>query len=188
VDRVPERVRRGVAALTAAFLLVGLIGAVGKGVLLAQELLRVEPLALALRADLRRLARRYPHARLEMGYGRHNASYVLTWMRPELEFAGHPCLLDPLALMDMQGAGLRIPPATIEHLEAARDELWLIPKGEPPFLLTQGYTSPAGEAIFEPAFRQAFLGRYAPVAQSRFFDVWGPRPESGASPSPPRSP
>jgi len=83
VDSVPERVRRGVAALAAGFFLVGLTGAVGRGVLLAQELLRVEPLALALRADLGDLVRRYPHARLEMGYGRHNASYVLTWMRPE---------------------------------------------------------------------------------------------------------
>jgi hypothetical protein len=188
VDRVPERVRRGVAALAAAFLLVGLAGAVTKAALLAEELLRAEPLALALRADLRRLARRYPHARLQMGYGRHNASYILTWMRPELEFAGHACLLDPLALMDMQGAGLHIPRATIEHLEAARDELWLIPKGEPPFLLTQGYTAPGGEVIFEPAFRQAFLDRYAPIGLSRFFEVWGRRPEQGASPSPPPSP
>ncbi len=120
-------------------------------------------------SDLELVMQRYPGQTIEMGYGTNN-NYPLTYYRPILVFSGNPYLIDSAALMDMQKAGIDIPPATTEVLGACRTKIWLIPKGDPPFEQPNYY--PPSLPLFSDKFKTTFLNRYELRKQSKYFDLW----------------
>jgi hypothetical protein len=129
-------------------------------------------LAGAVTQDLEDVMHDHPGERIEMGYGK---TYPLSFYRPTLVFAGNPLTLDAPALDDMQLAGLSIPQSTIDYIESCGTQIWLIPKGEAPFVLPNIYDDPKifpARNLFEDRFRQAFLGRYEKAGASAYFDLW----------------
>jgi hypothetical protein len=135
-------------------------------------------LAAAATQDLTAIIQAHPGERIEMGYSH---SYPLTSFRPTLVFAGNPLTLDAPALDDMQLAGLVIPQATIDYIKSCKTNIWLIPKGEAPFVIPNIYEDPKvfpRRNLFEDRFRQAFLLQYQRVGSSDYFDLWACREES----------
>ena len=135
-------------------------------------------LAAAVTQDLTAIIQTHPGDRIEMGYSQ---SYPLTFYRPTLVFAGNPLTLDAPALDDMQLAGLVIPQATIDYMKSCKTKIWLIPKGEAPFVIPNIYEDAKvfpRRNLFEDRFRQAFLLQYQRVGSSDYFDLWACREES----------
>jgi hypothetical protein len=137
-------------------------------------------LAAAVTRDLTNIMHDHPGDRIEMGYSQ---SYSLTFYRPTLVFAGNPLTLDAPALDDMQLSGLAIPQGTIDYIKACRTQIWLIPKGEAPFVIPNIYADARifpTRNLFEDRFRQAFLQQYQRVESSDYFDLWECRDSSVA--------
>lgn len=137
-------------------------------------------LAAAVTEDLNRIMQAHPGDRIEMGYSH---SYPLTFYRPRLVFAGNPLTLDAPALDDMQLSGLAIPQATIDYIKSCQTQIWLIPKGEEPFVMPNIYADarifPARN-LFDDRFRQAFLQEYQKGGSSEYYDLWSCRDGSAA--------
>lgn len=130
--------------------------------------LSARPRAVSICADLRTILRNYPGMKISMGLGSGNG-YRYTYSRPLLVFQGQPYLLDFAALMDMRKAGLEIPDSTLEELRSGAVDMWLIPKGEKPFVMPSWYEA---EDYFGEEFRNVFERYYYVGAQSAFFDIW----------------
>ncbi|HKI98107.1 MAG TPA: hypothetical protein VKB51_06490 [bacterium] len=118
--------------------------------------------------DIQSVLRRYPGQHVAMGYGTTDHNY-LTWFRPLLVYAGNPYLIDESSMGDLQAAGRDLPPATLQALADCRVDIWLIPKGDPPFMLgsSLGY-----KHLFSDRFRQAFQAHYERRTSSRYYDLW----------------
>jgi hypothetical protein len=131
----------------------------------------------AVASDLEEVMKTYSGKKIEMGYGSWNANLPLTYFRPTLVFAGNPLTVDAVALGDMQLAGLTIPDGTVEYIRECKTQIWLIPKGEPPFSMINVYSlmEPrlfSKRTVFSDDFRQAFFERYAKQPSSKYYDVW----------------
>ena len=129
-------------------------------------------LATAVTRDLMNIMRNHPGDRIEMGYGQ---IYSMSLYRPTLVFAGNPLTLDAVALDDMQLSGLAIPKGTIDYIRSCQTQIWLIPKGEPPFVLLNIYSDARifpTRHLFEEPFRQAFLQHYQRAGSSDYYDLW----------------
>lgn len=118
--------------------------------------------------DLHEIMLRYPNQSISMGYGT-TAHNEVTWYRPLLVFAGNPYLIDEGSMGDLQLAGHDLPPATYRAFEACKVDIWLVPKGDPPFVLSNSLGFPH---LFSPRFRRVFLDNYARRAQSRYYDLY----------------
>jgi hypothetical protein len=126
--------------------------------------------------DLQEIMRSHPGEVIEMGYGDNlgKASEV-TYLRPLLVFAGNPLTVDEAALDDMELSKLAMPQSTIAYVQSCQTQIWLIPKGERPFLLPSFYDdlgSPMIRDIFGNAFREVFFARYQKRETSTYFDLW----------------
>lgn len=118
--------------------------------------------------DLHNIMLHYPNRTVAMGYGttQHNE---FTWFRPLLVFAGNPYLIDEGSTGDLQLAGHDLPAATYDVVKHCKVDIWLIPKGDPPFVLS----SALGFAhLFSQHFRDVFRAHYERRAQSRYYDLY----------------
>lgn len=122
-----------------------------------------------VRRDVLDVAAALPGRRIAIGLG-DNRGYVGTFVRPVLITAGHPYLLEPVGLMDVQASGVELFPAKL--LSPAEVDVWLIPIGSRPFSMNNFYgTGP----IFLSAFQESFLAEWRQAGTSRAFDIWMPR-------------
>ena len=120
-------------------------------------------------ADLDRFITSNPNRTIGMGYGA--VSYQLSTYRPQLVFAGNPYLLDSASLMEMQASGLdNTPESTLNALRTCQTEIWLIPKGNPPFQVYSYY--PPLQKLFSDDFRKTFTDHYDRQSQTEFYDAW----------------
>jgi hypothetical protein len=133
--------------------------------------------AVAVTSDLDMVMKDHPGAKIEMGYGDWN-KYELTYFRPALVFAGNPLTIDPDALDDMQLSGVdNTPRSTLEYLKACKTQIWLIPKGDPPFVMVNVFSLidsrvfPA-RPLFSNEFRRIFFEHYRKQGSSNYFDIW----------------
>ncbi len=132
--------------------------------------------AAAVSNDLLEIMRSHPHDVIEMGYGDNlGKTSEVTYLRPLLVFAGNPLTVDEAALDDMELSGLPMPQSTIAYLQSCQTQIWLIPRGQRPFLLPSFYdelSGPMVHDIFGNAFREAFHPRYKKRESTAYFDVW----------------
>lgn len=119
--------------------------------------------------ELHYIQEKYQGNFMAVGYGENESYKIYDELIPMLVFAGNPYLLDISALNDMGAAGLPIPAATIQELAVGSIKIWLIPKGDIPFSLTNGYN---GTSMFNETFRQTFLTDYMIIEKTQYFDVW----------------
>lgn len=120
-------------------------------------------------ADLNRIMTANPNRTIGMGYGA--VSYQLSTYRPQLVFAGNPYLLDSASLMEMQASGLNnTPEGTLNALRTCQTEIWLVPKGNPPFQVYSYY--PPLQKLFSDEFRRTFAEHYDRQSTTEFYDAW----------------
>lgn len=126
--------------------------------------------------DLQEIMRSHPGVAIEMGYGDNlGRASELTYFRPLLVFAGNPLTVDEAALDDMELSRLAMPQSTIAYVQSCQTQIWLIPKGERPFLVPSYYDELGGPMIrdiFGNAFREAFFAHYQKLESSAYFDLW----------------
>ena len=126
--------------------------------------------------DLQEIMRGHPGEAIEMGYGDNlGKASEATYLRPLLVFAGNPLTVDEAALDDMELSKLAMPQSTIAYVQSCQTQIWLIPKGERPFLVPSYYDELGGPMIrdiFGKAFREAFVARYQKRESSGYFDLW----------------
>lgn len=126
--------------------------------------------------DLQEIIRGHPGEVIEMGYGDNlGKPSEVTYLRPLLVFAGNPLTVDEAALDDMELSKLAMPQSTIAYVRSCQTQIWLIPKGERPFLVPSYYDelgSPMIRDIFGNAFREAFFAQYQKRESSAYFDLW----------------
>lgn len=123
-------------------------------------------------AELHRIVDAYPGASFSMGYGdstRVDRPYRLSYLKPLLHDRGRINFVDAPALMDMQLAGLAIPPATLRFLESQKVDIFLLPAGDEPFAKTSYYD---GRELFGADFRRIFAENYMKRETREFFAVW----------------
>lgn len=123
----------------------------------------------AMVTELRQLQDKYRNDSMMIGYGEDPSYKNYDELIPQLVFAGNPYLLDISALNDMEAAGLPIPASTRNAIAAGIPRIWLIPAGNSPFSLTNGYN---GTPLFDEPFRQTFFTHYELKEKTHFFDVW----------------
>lgn len=112
---------------------------------------------------------KYQGNTMAIGYGEERSYRLYDELIPMLVFDGNPYLLDVSALDDMTAVGLPIPETTINSLAQGSTGIWLLPRGENPFFLGDGYN---GAPLFDEHFRQTFLANYTIIENTRHFDVW----------------
>jgi hypothetical protein len=126
--------------------------------------------AAAVHRDLAQIERMYPDATIAMACGGEGSDYELVFTRASLVFAGHPLLVDVIAVMESHRSGRPLLPQTYEALTSGRVSLWLVPKGRTPFDKRNWY--PPHEPVFPEDFIELVKERYVLVGQSEFFDLW----------------
>jgi hypothetical protein len=105
-----------------------------------------------------------------MAYGGEGDIFRLTAYRPLLVFAGHPILLDVIAVMEGDFARRPLPAKTYEALAAGRISVWLVPKDQEPFQKHNWY--PNHNEIFPDDFRQLFHENFRRRDRSTYYDLW----------------
>jgi hypothetical protein len=124
--------------------------------------------------DIVRIARDHPQVSIQMGYGG-DRSFEITWERPILVLLGNRYILDASALNESEMAGKELPDTVVSELQKCKPQLYLIPRGDQPFIMQNVYHfyhNPAPRDLFPAAFRQAFAEHYQKIDSSRYFDLW----------------
>jgi hypothetical protein len=139
------------------------------------------PYALAVASDLSSIQSRYRDRAIELGYG-NSASKAepveaVTNFRTQLVLSGNPVTVDAGALFDMGLSRLPMPASTVAAVSTCRIGTWLIPEGEEPFEVANGYAVDVpklfpDDHLFSAAFRNAFRTHYKKVDRSKYFDIW----------------
>lgn len=118
------------------------------------------------------LARDVPSGTVEIGYGDNKRSYEIVQLaKTELSFHGYPRQLDAQLLMELVENGINGSRRWVPLLDECRVGRWLMPRGETPFAV-RTYLYDDDRALFDDAFRAAFLANYRPVADALRFTVW----------------
>jgi hypothetical protein len=122
----------------------------------------------AVMEEIRTVMDRYPGRTIEMGVGQDIRTYPRTFYKTLLVLAGNPYTIDGAVIIEWSGRNIPISEVTLAMVRGCSTELWLIPKGERPFAMVGYYGNP----VFEPAFIDAFMSRYAKEKSFEYFDVW----------------
>jgi hypothetical protein len=134
--------------------------------------------ASAAQNDLRGILRRYRDYNVQMGYGE-TADYA-SFYRPEIVFATNRLVVDAQALSDMDLDGIELPPATIDAIVGCANDVWLIPRGEEPFLLPNAFSAFSAiypevvppRRLFGAAVADGFVQHHQKKESVGPFDVW----------------
>lgn len=113
---------------------------------------------------------KYKGNAIMVGYGDRETYLLYRQLVPLMVFDGNPYLFDACALMDMQYSGMKIPDSTINAIKEGEVKIWLIPKGNSPFTLTNYYDHKL--SLFDEPFRQTFFANYKLIERTKYFDVW----------------
>lgn len=128
-----------------------------------------------VKGDIEEILRRHDGLTIQMGYGGFDPdteeSYALSYYRPMLVARGFPYLLDPVSVEATNAVNMPIPQTTIATLGRCETQMWLIPRGRPPFLLRSRYNR---SSLFD-GFREEFLRTHELRGRSRYFDLWSCR-------------
>lgn len=134
--------------------------------------------ALACIADANALLTKHASFVLLSGSG-DGSDPLAEFNRHTLVLGGQPIGLDAAAMMDYQRGGLPTPDfdallAEVGGHPSHREVLWLLPRGQVPFGLSNVYGG--NFPVYSAEFRSGFLRRFERHDQSRFYDVYRARP------------
>lgn len=145
-------------------------GMAGRGYI--RDCLRQAPDSRAMHREIREIVARHPGQTVAMGSGEWSQDPRI-YARTELLYQGQPYWLDTSVLMDCQKAGQGLPEAIRERMRRGYTPVWLIPRGDKPFvvlnrLLVHGRETP----LFDNAFRDDFKRYYRVCEQTKHYTVW----------------
>ena len=121
-----------------------------------------------IQSEIRNIMRIYKGRSIEMGIGQDIKTYPRTYYRTLLVLAGHPYTIDAAPAMELNKWRFPLPEKTLQGLRKCNTDLWLIPQGERPFIMTGYYNAP----VLDPSFSDTFLSNYVKEKSFKFFDVW----------------
>jgi len=131
--------------------------------------------ARAVTAEIKQIIAENPGQAIQMGVGGARVGNQLSLRfyayRQGLVATGNPYTLDVGLSMELNKLGVPEPPEMIERLWSCKTNLWLVPKGESPFILRGSY----GATVFSQEFRDTFLLGHEKVASHDIFDVYACR-------------
>jgi len=168
IPRLRSAWRNGIVA---AFIVSALLSGVVSGYRSARKASSLMQDAPGITEDIERILVAYPDREIGMGYGGDNQYFHWTNQRTLLTFAGEPLLIDIISLMDSRRADKPVPAATFELINSGTVDLWLVPKGQEPFLISNWY--PPHEPIFPADFRERFVASHRLEGKTEYFDLWG---------------
>lgn len=129
------------------------------------------PLSEKVHRDASNLARQFAGRRVAMGYGTPETQWLSVFRLPLLA-AGSPELLNFSSMIGYHG--FELSPASYSIVEQKQVDVWLIPHGATPFMVTNFY--PPYAPVFDDRFRQAFAANYEKRLNSAAFDVYVAKP------------
>jgi hypothetical protein len=122
----------------------------------------------AIQSEIRAIMATYPDRTIEMGIGQDLTVYPRTYYRTMLVFGGHPYTVDYAPAMELTMLKVPLPDDLLSLLRGCSTDIWLVPKGEPPFTMPGYY----GPPTLDRTFSQTFKVSYAKATSYKFFDVW----------------
>ena len=111
------------------------------------------------RSELDAYLQMYRGRTVQVGYG--EGDPAVEWLRYIPVLYGQPYTLD--GSLRLEGFFEKFPSGVVAKMNHCTDDVWLIPHGEPPFIL--GY-------IFPAQLREAFLKNYGIERQGAALDAW----------------
>lgn len=165
VRKYQNKVMAGIGVLAAVILILGV--PVQKRFYRA---LHWEKIA-SIQSEIRAIMAKNPDKTIEMGVGQNTATYPRTFNKTLLVLDGHPYTIDAAPAMEMTMMKIPLNDDLLSLLRGCSTDLWLIPKGEKPFVMTGYY----GVPTVGQAFIDTFNASYAKVESLDHFDVWGCR-------------
>jgi len=120
-----------------------------------------------VQSDIRAIMAAYPDRTIEMGIGQDIKTYPRTYYRTLLVLADHPYTIGAPA-MELNKWNVPLSDDLLAMMRGCNTDIWLIPKGELPFIMIGHYGSPA----VDRAFTDAFNTSYGKVKSFDFFDIW----------------
>lgn len=121
-----------------------------------------------IQSEIRTIMADYKGQSIEMGIGENTVTYPRTLSRTLLVFQGHPYSFDAAPAMETIKWNIPLPEGTLSELRACKTDVWLIPKGENPFMMIGYYGAPA----VPPVFSETFKTWYGKVKTYKFFEAW----------------
>ena len=121
-----------------------------------------------IQMEIRTIMTDYEGRSIEMGIGHDVTTYPRTLSRTLLVFAGHPYSFDAAPAMEMIKWNVLLPEGALSELRACKTDLWMIPKGEQPFMMIGYYGTPT----LPPVFSETFKLRYSKARTYKYFEVW----------------
>lgn len=121
-------------------------------------------------SDMTDIIQRYEKKSIAMGYGGED-NYHLTYYRPLLNFDRDVVLLEPPVLMDIARLGeVKNNKNTLELLSNCESDIWLIPKGDDPFVQKTWFAPYRN--LFSKDFQNAFADNYYLLESSKYYDLY----------------
>ncbi len=167
---LPERRASWRMGLVASFLFVALFAGSVEGYRSARKASSLMSDAGGITEDVQRILAAHPDRDIHMGYGGFEPYFHWTSQRTLLVLAGEPLLLDIIALMDSRRADKPIPEATYRLIADGAADLWLIPRGQAPFDISNWY--PPHRSVFPEDFKALFTSAYRHTDSTEYFDLW----------------
>lgn len=123
-----------------------------------------------IKTEVESILHDYSKSSIEVGYG-DSAYEEATFYRNLPVFHGEPYTLDAISMQELEFHGdMREFDGLNKDIEECRPGVWLIPKGEAPFVAHSGY-DPKSQ-IFDTQFRELFVSHYHLVETRKIFDIW----------------
>ena len=122
----------------------------------------------AVQTEIRAIMAAYSENTIEMGIGEDLKTYPRTFNRTLLVLDGHPYTIDYAPAMELAMWKIPLTGDLLAMLRGCNTDIWLVPKGEKPFVMTGYYGVPTIERVFPDTFND----RYVKAKSFKFFDVW----------------
>jgi hypothetical protein len=121
-----------------------------------------------IQSEIRAIMVAYPNRTIEIGLGGDVRTYHRTFYKTLLVLGGHPYTFDTAPAMELKKGKVLLSDDLLAMMRGCNTDIWLIPKGELPFIMIGYYGSPA----VDRAFTDAFNTSYGKVKSFDFFDIW----------------
>lgn len=135
------------------------------------HLRNMDPWVNSIRTDLQKISHDFSKLKVEMGIGE-GKGYAATYYKPYLlaDNTINRYHLDAADIMDFNQSQLALSPYFTEAFFSCElSQIWLVPKGNVPFEMTNFYNN---KKLFTEQFKQRFQQRFVKIAETEHFDVY----------------
>jgi len=139
--------------------------------------------AAGIQTEIDEIQQKYGYDHILLMGNSDNDHFEWTQVRASLVFSGQPVGLEPVALMDMEFGGVRMPTlpeitTALMAREPGRKIIWLVPNEGVPFSMHSYYASWANNEyqpsppVYDEKFRKDFGQTFQRIASTQHFDLY----------------